>query len=101
MKQLREFIPLIVFFIVYKMSDIYTATAALMITMTLSFILSYFQNGKKTDKMQIITLAMILVFGSLTLILHDDVFIKWKVTAVYGLFAIALFVTQFIFKNLH
>lgn len=99
MKQLREFIPLIIFFIVYKMVDIYMATAALMITMTLSFIFSYFQNGKQTDKMQIITLVMVLVFGSLTIGLHDDVFIKWKVTAIYSLFAIALFVTQFILKK--
>lgn len=99
MKQLLEFIPLVIFFIVYKMVDIYAATAALMIAMTITFIYSYYNNGKKAEKMQIITLAMILVFGSLTLILHDDAFIKWKVTLVYSVFAIALLVTQFIFKK--
>lgn len=99
MKQLLEFIPLVIFFIVYKMVDIYAATGALMVAMSITFIYSYFKNGKKAEKMQIITLAMILIFGSLTLILHDDTFIKWKVTLVYALFAIALLVTQFMFKK--
>ena len=99
MKQLLEFIPLVIFFIVYKMVDIYAATGALMVAMTLTFIYSYFKNGKKAEKMQIVTLAMILIFGTLTLVLHDDVFIKWKVTLVYALFSIGLLVTQFIFKK--
>ena len=99
MKQLLEFIPLVIFFIVYKMVDIYAATGALMVAMTITFIYSYFKNGKKAEKMQIVTLAMILIFGSLTLVLHDDVFIKWKVTLVYAVFSIGLLVTQFIFKK--
>lgn len=99
MKQLLEFIPLIIFFIVYKTVDIYAATAALMVGMTITFIYSYYKNGKKAEKMQIITLGMILIFGSLTLILHDDAFLKWKVTLVYAVFAIALLATQFIFKS--
>lgn len=99
MKQLLEFIPLVIFFIVYKMVDIYAATGALMVSMTLTFIYSYFKNGKKAEKMQIITLGMILIFGTLTLVLHDDAFIKWKVTLVYGVFSIGLLVTQFIFKK--
>lgn len=99
MKQLLEFIPLVIFFIVYKMVDIYAATAALMIGMTITFIYSYYKNGKKAEKMQIITLGMILIFGTLTLVLHDDAFIKWKVTLVYGVFAIGLLVTQFVFKK--
>jgi intracellular septation protein len=99
MKQLLEFIPLVIFFIVYKMVDIYAATGALMAAMTITFIYSYFKNGKKAEKMQIVTLAMILVFGTLTLVLHDDAFIKWKVTFVYAVFAIGLLVTQFIFKK--
>lgn len=81
------------------MVDIYAATAALMIGMTLTFIYSYFKNGKKAEKMQIITLGMILIFGTLTLVLHNDAFIKWKVTLVYAVFAIGLLATQFIFKK--
>ena len=98
MKQLIEFIPLVIFFIVYKMVDIYAATGALMAAMAVGLIFTYFKVGK-VEKMQWITFAMIMVFGTFTLVLHDDVFIKWKVTVVYALFAIALLVTQFIFKK--
>ncbi|PKF62624.1 septation protein A [Psychromonas sp. psych-6C06] len=99
MKQVLEFIPLIIFFIVYKTADIYAATAALMIGMTITFIYSYFKNGKKAEKMQIITLGMILIFGTFTLVLHNDAFLKWKVTLVYAVFAIGLLATQYIFKK--
>ena len=98
MKQFFEFIPLIIFFAVYKMVDIYAATAALMVTMGLMLAYNYFKNGK-AEKMHIITFVMVLVFGGLTLVLHNDAFIKWKVTAVYALFTLALLVSQFIFKK--
>jgi len=98
MKQFFEFIPLIIFFIVYKMVDIYAATGALIIATGLMLAFNYFKNGK-VEKMHVITFLMILIFGGLTLILHDDTFIKWKVTVIYALFAIALFVSQFIFKK--
>lgn len=98
MKQFFEFIPLIIFFIVYKMVDIYAATGSLIVTTGLLLAYNYFKHGK-AEKMHIITFLMVLVFGTLTLILHDDVFIKWKVTVVYALFAVALLVSQFVFKK--
>jgi len=98
MKQFFEFIPLIIFFIVYKMVDIYAATAALMVTTGLLLAYNYFKNGK-VEKMHVITFLMVFVFGTFTLVLHDDVFIKWKVTVVYALFAIALLVSQFVYKK--
>jgi len=98
MKQLLDFIPLIIFFAIYKMVDIYAATGSLIITTGLALAYSYFKNGK-AEKMQVITFVMVFVFGSLTLILHDDAFIKWKVTFIYALFAIALLVSQLIFKK--
>jgi intracellular septation protein len=98
MKQFLEFIPLVIFFLVYKSVDIYAATGALMASMALLTAYQYFKNGK-LEKMQIITFAMIMIFGTFTLVLHDDAFIKWKVTVVYALFSIALLVTQFVYKN--
>lgn len=98
MKQFFEFIPLVIFFIVYKMVDIYAATGALIIATGLMLAYNYFKN-RKVEKMQLITFVMILFFGGLTLILHDDTFIKWKVTVIYALFAVALLVSQLIFKK--
>ena len=98
MKQLLEFIPLIIFFAVYKMVDIYAATGSLIVTTGLLLAYNYYKH-RKVEKMQVITFIMVFVFGTLTLILHDDVFIKWKVTFIYALFAIALLASQFIFKK--
>ena len=98
MKQFFEFIPLVIFFIVYKSVDIYAATAALMISMGLMLVYSYLTKGK-LEKMPVITFLMVLIFGSLTLIFQSDLFIKWKVTVVYLLFSLVLFVTQFYYKK--
>ena len=49
--------------------------------------------------MHIITFLMVLVFGTMTLVFHDDTFIKWKVTVIYMLFSIALLASQYIFKK--
>jgi len=98
MKQFFEFIPLIIFFIVFKMIDIYAATGALMISMGVMLAFNYYKNGK-VEKMNLITFVMVLLFGTLTLVLHDDTFIKWKVTVVYVLFSLALIVSQFFYKK--
>ena len=98
MKQLFEFIPLIIFFAVYKLVDIYVATGSLIITTGALLAYNYFKHGK-AEKMQVITFLMVFVFGTLTLILQDDAFIKWKVTVIYALFSLALLVSQFIFKK--
>ncbi|MFT4835479.1 MAG: intracellular septation protein [Psychromonas sp.] len=98
MKQFFEFIPLIIFFVAFKTTDIYIATGALIVSMGLMLAFSYYKNGK-VEKMQAITFGMVLVFGTLTIVLHDDVFIKWKVTVVYALFSVALLLSQFFYKK--
>ena len=98
MKQFFEFIPLIIFFVVFKMVDIYAATGSLMISMGLMLAFNYYKNGK-VEKMHVITFVMVLLFGTLTLVLHNDAFIKWKVTAVYLLFSLALLISQLFFNK--
>ncbi|MDK9764505.1 septation protein A [Vibrio sp. D420a] len=97
MKQIIDFIPLIIFFALYKMYDIYTATGALIAATAIQIALTYLLY-KKVEKMQVVTFAMVAVFGGMTIFLHDDNFIKWKVTIVYALFAIGLTVSQLMGK---
>ncbi|WED27951.1 septation protein A [Vibrio sp. DW001] len=97
MKQLIDFIPLIIFFALYKMYDIYVATGALIVATAIQIVLTYFLY-KKVEKMQLITFAIVAVFGGMTLFFHDDNFIKWKVTIVYSLFSLGLFVTHLMGK---
>ncbi|UJF19817.1 septation protein A [Vibrio sp. SS-MA-C1-2] len=97
MKQLIEFIPLVIFFTLYKMYDIYVGTAALIVATALQLIFTWYKY-RKVEKMQLITFIMVTVFGGLTIFLHDDNFIKWKVTIVYAIFAIGLLVSQLMNK---
>ncbi|MCL2919548.1 septation protein A [Shewanella litorisediminis] len=97
MKQLLDFLPLLVFFAVYKFFDIYAATGALIVATLIQLIATY-ALYKKIEKMHLITFALVATFGTATLIFHDDAFIKWKVTIVYALFALALIAGQFLGK---
>ncbi|QIA63662.1 septation protein A [Vibrio astriarenae] len=98
MKQLIDFIPLIVFFVLYKIYDIYTATGALIIATAIQVIVTY-ALYKKVEKMQLITFIAVAVFGGMTLFLHDDNFIKWKVTIVYSAFALGLTISHLMGKS--
>ncbi|MBO2696131.1 septation protein A [Shewanella algae] len=97
MKQLLDFLPLVIFFAVYKFYDIYVASGALIAATALQLVVTYLLY-RKLEKMHLITFAMVAVFGTLTLVFHDDAFIKWKVTIVYALFALGLGVSQLLNK---
>lgn len=94
MRQLLDFIPLIVFFIVYKKVDIFYASGALMVATALSMLAIYLIYNK-IEKSSLITLVIVIIFGGLTLIFHSDLFIKWKVTVIYAIFSLALLVSQY------
>lgn len=99
MKFLFDLFPVILFFIAFKFGDIYTATIVAMVA-TIGQILWVYYRHRKIDAMQWVSLVMIIVFGSLTIFLHDKTFIQLKPTALYWLFAGALFVSaQFFNKN--
>jgi len=89
MKLLLDFLPLLFFFGAYKLYGIYTATAVLMAATVAQMAIIY-SIDRKLQAMHKITLALILIFGALTLTLHDDRFIKWKPTVLYAAMALAL-----------
>src|SRR6516225_9787932 len=98
MKLLLDFFPIVLFFGAFKLFDIYTATAVLMAGTVVQMSIIWF-NERKLLPMQKATLVLILLFGSLTLALHDDRFIKWKPTVLYGAMAVALGVALWGFKK--
>jgi intracellular septation protein len=89
MKTLLDFLPFLLFFGAFKLFDIYVGTAVLMAATTVQMLLVYRMDGK-LQVIQKITLALVLVFGSLTLLLHDERFIKWKPTVLYVAMALGL-----------
>jgi intracellular septation protein len=98
MKQFLDFLPLIVFFAFYKLYDIYVASGALIVATALELVFTWVKY-RKVEKMTLITFLMVLVFGTLTLVFHNDLFIKWKVTVIYALFALALLISQWVLKK--
>jgi intracellular septation protein len=83
-KFLFDFFPLIVFFVAFKVAGIYAATG-MAIAATVIQIGWVLARGKKVSNMQWASLAIIVIFGGATLILHDETFIKWKPTVLYWL----------------
>ncbi len=81
--------PLLVFFFVNGNSDIFTATAWFMGAMVVSLVLSWLLL-RKIAVMPLVTGIVVLVFGTLTLLLKDDMFIKMKPTIVNTLFGVTL-----------
>lgn len=97
MQNIFEYLHIGVFFIVYKMYDIYWATAALIATTGAHFIYAFIKQ-KSLPKKQLAMFVIVLIMGGLTLYFRDDAFIKWKVTVVNAAFAIGIFVSQAVFK---
>lgn len=123
-KLLFDLFPVIVFFAAYKLGDanaeatralltsiglpqptgagdkpgIYLATL-LAIVASVGQIIWVKLRGGKTDTMMWVSLALIVVFGGATLILHDENFIKWKPTVLYWLFAAIILGASLVGKN--
>ncbi|MBF0266940.1 MAG: septation protein IspZ [Gammaproteobacteria bacterium] len=94
-----EFLPIALFFGVYKYTgNIYDATLTLIIVSLLQVSYEYIK-FKKVQKSRLIGTALILVLGGATVLFHDDLFIKWKVTVINWLFSLILFASYFIGKK--
>ena len=100
MKFLFDWFPVILFFVAFKTSDMFVATAV-------AIVASFAQIGwvwyrhRQVENMLWISLAVIILFGGATLVFQDEAFIKWKPTVLYWLLAMILWVSSMIFgKNL-
>jgi intracellular septation protein len=88
-KLATELGPLIVFFVANAKFHLFVATGAFMIAIVAAVIASYLVT-RHVPIMALVTAAIVLVFGTLTLVLHDETFIKLKPTIIYGMFALIL-----------
>ena len=88
MQALFDLLPAVVFFVAYRFFGIYAATAAIMATMALQLAYQWFRHRKVT-KLFLVTAIVVWVFGAITLILRNPLFIQWKPTIVNWFFALA------------
>lgn len=98
MRMLYDLFPLLLFFVAYKFFDIYVATGVA-IAASLAQVFYHRIRFKKFELMQVITCVIILVFGTMTLLLHNVIFIKWKPSVINWLFALVFFGTSFFGKK--
>jgi intracellular septation protein len=98
MKLLVDFFPILLFFVAYKLEDIYVATGVAIVASAILVIWSWLRR-RRAETMPLVTLGLLLVFGGLTLALHDPIFVMWKPTIVNWLFAAVFLASQFIGKR--
>ena len=88
-KLATELGPLIVFFVANAKFNLFVATGAFMVAVMVAMAASYMVT-RHVPIMAIVTAVIVIVFGTLTLVLHDETFIKVKPTIIYTLFAAVL-----------
>jgi len=88
-KLATELGPLLVFFAANARYDVFVATGAVMVAIVAAMVASYVVT-RHVPLMALVTGVVVLVFGTLTLVLHDETFIKVKPTIIYCLFALVL-----------
>ncbi|MDX1924717.1 MAG: septation protein A [Rickettsiaceae bacterium] len=90
LKLIIEFGPIVVFFATYKFSDIFQATLLMLLVTVVGLIISYIID-KKISMPLLISGAVLLGTGSITLLSGDSSFIKMKPTIVFSIFSLILY----------
>jgi len=98
MKFLFDVFPVILFFVAYKLDNIYFATGVA-IAASIIQIIYLLLRRKKIEYQMWITLAVIVIFGGFTIWFHDDWFIKWKPSILYWIFALVIFIAALFYKK--
>src|SRR4051812_42191185 len=84
-----DFLPILSFFVAYKFADVFVATAV-MLAVLVGVVAFQWIKHRKVGPMLLISAGIGLIFGGLTLWLHDQTFVQWKPTVVYWLIALML-----------
>jgi len=95
MKLLIDLFPVILFFAAYKLAGIYVATIVAIAASAAQVAWFRFRHGR-TERMHLVTLGLLVLFGGMTLALRDPTFVMWKPTIVNWLFALVFLVSQFV-----
>jgi intracellular septation protein len=97
MQLLFDFFPVIAFFAAYKVmgDNIFIATGVIIAAVIVQTAVQWVRY-RKVSQMALISAVLVLIFGGLTLVIHDKAFIQWKVTVVNWLFAAAFLGSRFV-----
>lgn len=98
MKMLRDFLPILIFFVVFKVYDIYAATIAAIAISALQ-VGHQFIWHRKVDMLQWMSLLLIATLGGATLFFQNPWFIKFKPSAVYCVMGLVFLLTPLLSKR--
>ncbi|MBY0500115.1 MAG: septation protein A [Nitrosomonas sp.] len=98
MKFFFDIFPVILFFLTFKLYDIFIATAVAIVA-AIAQIGWLWMRKQKIEKLMWINLAIIVILGGATLLAQDETFIKWKPTVLYWLIASVLLVSSLVFRK--
>jgi intracellular septation protein len=98
MQAFYDILPVFLFFIAFKLFDIYVATVIGIAATTLQVVATRLWKGK-WDRKQLVTFAVFAIFGSMTLYFHNPIFVKWKPTIIFWIFSLALLFSQLFLKK--
>ena len=98
MKLLIEFLPVVLFFVVYKLAGLYTAIYTMIGATFVQLLVTRYTSGQ-FKKIHVVTFVLLLIFGGISIAFRNPAFIMWKVSVLYIVFAIALFVSLLISKK--
>ncbi len=100
MKALLDFIPLIAFFIVARTQGILAAAGALLIATVVVYAIHFIRQKGKFEKQQWVVLVLTILFCGGSLLLRDDIYLRWKSPIINGIFALTLLISVAINKPL-
>jgi intracellular septation protein len=95
MQAILDLLPVLAFFVAYKLRGIYFATAVLMAGMVLLLAVTRLR-GRRISVLMWVSAILVLLLGSATLLLHDPVFLKWKPTVYFWVMAAAFLGSRWI-----
>ncbi|MEE9266506.1 MAG: septation protein A [Gammaproteobacteria bacterium] len=100
MKLLFDFFPILLFFLTFKWFDdpkqgILAATAVIIVATSVQVAVTWLRK-RRVEKVHLITLALLMTMGGVTLLLQDEIYIKWKSTVFFWVLALAFLGSQFI-----
>ena len=95
MQILFDFFPIVAFFTAYKIYGLYVATGVIIVASVLQVGVHWLRT-RSVNKMHVITATMIFIFGGITLYLQNPLYIQWKPSVVYWLFAAVAFGSEYI-----
>lgn len=94
MALLVDFLPIVAFFITLKFTDVFIATAVAIAATIGAAVYQRVTRGK-VEPMTLVSCGLMVLFGGLTIALHDEVFVKWKPSILFVIFGAALLVSRF------